>query len=123
MVGSGMRSGTDGRVRQALVVLSVLVVCTACTADPDERAVGPNAEVTACVGTSGRHAAGQDAHLEIVSEGEVLAEALLSVPGEVVLLIPQTAPEPRLLLDGQEWASSPQGGGWGISSGTGCPVT
>jgi hypothetical protein len=110
-------------VRQSLVVLSVLVACGACTAQPDEQVLGPNAEVTVCVGTSGQHAAGDDAHLELVSQGEVLSGAVLTVPGEVVLLIPDTAPEPRMLLDGEEWASSPQGGGWGVSRGEGCPVT
>ena len=111
------------RVRQSLAALSVLVACCSCTSEPDEESLGPNSQVTVCVGTSAQHAAGDDAHLEIVSEGEVLAGALFTVPGEAVLYIPSTAPEPRLLLDGEEWTSSPEGGGWGISQGEGCPVT
>ena len=78
--------------------------------------------MTVCVGTSAQHAAGDTAKAEIESEGTVLAAAEFEVPGEVVLTIPSTAPQPRLLLDGTELASSPQGGGWGIAQGDGCPL-
>ena len=61
------------------------------------------------------------ADLEVTSRGDVLTTGSLRVPGELVLTIPASTPEPRLLVDGVEWASSPRGGGWGVSRGDGCP--
>lgn len=80
-------------------------------------------QITVCVGTHAGYAEGDIAHAEVESRGRVIAETLLTVPSQVVLTIPPSTPEPRLFVDGAEWASSPSGGGWSISTGDGCPVT
>ncbi|PPK93488.1 hypothetical protein CLV92_110116 [Kineococcus xinjiangensis] len=80
-----------------------------------------NTEVTVCVGETPAHPVGHQAQVEIVSAGATLASARVEVPGEVVLVVPEDAPEPRLLVDGEELSSSPRGGGWGTALGSGCP--
>ena len=100
----------------------VLVLLAGCSLGPEHvDGLETGTDVTVCVGTSTEHAAGDTTNLEIRSQGDVIATAQFQVPGEVVLTIPSTAPDPRLLVDGREWASSPLGGGWGIATGDGCP--
>ena len=107
----------------ARLAVPVVLVAACSSANPDDDATGAvNGQITVCVGTSAGYAEGDAAHAEVMSHGNVLAEAVFSVPGQVVLRIPPSAQEPRLLVDGAEWASSPRGGGWGISTGEGCPA-
>lgn len=118
----GISRSQTWRLTVRLAVPAVLVAaCSA--ANPYEDAIDAvNEQITVCVGTSAGYAEGETAHAEVLSQGRVLAEAVFSVPGQVVLSVASSAEEPRLLLDGAEWASSPRGGGWGISTGEGCPV-
>jgi len=104
------------------LVLAPLLLSSACSSDGEGEAAKDvaNTEVTACIGTSAGYADGQQARVEVESAGATVASASVEVPGRVVLRIPSTTPEPRLLVGGSEWASSPRGGGWGVSRGDGC---
>lgn len=118
-----MRIRQTRHVRRSPALLTAAVVLVGCSAtQPDDVQLETGTRVSVCVGTSAAHRTGGTARLQVRSRGDVLAAAEFAVPGQVVLTIPSSAPEPRLLVDGKEWASSPRGGGWVVTQGDGCPT-